>query len=83
MGFGKEKKVFLLFRTPLFCSKKTEQKAHKQTGTILCRSSVKNACKKKLLAGIADGLGEYHLLRFAEFQDILDFRSVKQTADNS
>ena len=37
---------------------------------------------KKLLSGIADGLGEYHLLRFAEFQDILDLLSVKQTADN-
>ena len=37
---------------------------------------------KKLLSGITDGLGEYHLLRFAEFQDILDLLSVKQTADN-
>ena len=38
---------------------------------------------KRSLAGISDGLGEYNLLRFTEFQNVFDFLSVKQTADNS
>ena len=37
---------------------------------------------KRSLAGITDRLGEYDLLRFTEFQNVFDFLSVKQTADD-